>query len=279
MCELPVIRFTDEELDLFACGGAKRAVKCITKKRTPAEGAGHFNDWQYTIEGALTEAALAKHLGVYPTGFTSIGASDCSGHEVRSSPHHDAPLRMMEKDKDNVPYWHITGVNGSYTIRGWIYGRDAKRDEWWGVWKRPEHPCYWVPQSALNSPHERPTITPTGPEDCEAQPEKETEPMITLSIDVSKLDKSRFKRVTKKNGDLAIYCELILLDTPNGQYGDYMVKQGLTKAERDEGIQMPILGNGKDVVSTHRVRDAVREPAPVNRQVEIATSEDEDIPF
>jgi hypothetical protein len=103
--------------------------------------------------------------------------------------------------------------------------------------------------------------------------------MITLSFDVTRLDKSRFKRVTKKNGDLAIYCELILLDTPNGEFGDYMVKQGLTKAERAEGVQMPILGNGKNVVSVQRVRDAVREPAPVNRQVEIATSEDEDIPF
>lgn len=103
--------------------------------------------------------------------------------------------------------------------------------------------------------------------------------MITLSIDVSKLDKSRFKRVTKKNGDLAIYCDLILLETPNGQWGDYMVKQGLTKAEREEGIQMPILGNGKDVVSTQRVRDAVDRPAPVNRQADVATSEDEGIPF
>lgn len=107
--------------------------------------------------------------------------------------------------------------------------------------------------------------------------------MITLSIDVSKLDKSRFKRVTKKNGEPAVYCELVLLETPNGQYGDYMVKQGLTKAERDEGIQMPILGNGKDVVSTQRIKDSVRnalrQPAPVNRQADSATSEDEDIPF
>jgi hypothetical protein len=284
MCELPVIRFTDEELDLFACGGAKRAVKCIAKKRTPAEGAGHFNDWQYTIEGALTEAALAKHLGLYPTGFTSIGASDCSGHEVRSSPHHDAPLRMMQKDKDDAPYWHITGVNGSYTIRGWIYGRDAKRGEWWGVWKRPEHPCYWVPQSALNSPYEPPTITPTGPEDCEAKPEEENELMITLSIDVSKLDKTRFKRVNKRNGELAIYCDLILLETPQSDYGDYMVKQSVTKEEREAKIQMPILGNAKSIIPVkdgmRQVREAVNQTSkkPTLAQ-DWEGQEGEDIPF
>jgi hypothetical protein len=107
--------------------------------------------------------------------------------------------------------------------------------------------------------------------------------MITLSIDVTLLDKSRFKPYTRKNGKVAKFCELVLLDTPNSEFGDYMVKQGTTKAEREEGLQMPILGNGKDVVSTTRIRDAVREsvaePAPVNRQADIATSEDEDIPF
>jgi hypothetical protein len=103
--------------------------------------------------------------------------------------------------------------------------------------------------------------------------------MITLSIDVTKLDKTRFKHVTRRNGEPAIFCELVLFETPNGEFGDYMVKQGLTKAERDEGIQLPILGNGKDVVSVQRVRDAVKAPAPANRQASPATSEDEDIPF
>ena len=188
---------------------------------------------------------------------------------------------MMKRDDDDAPYWFLTGVNGTYTIRGWIFGRDAKRDEWWGTWKRPDHPCYWVPQHALNSPHEPPTPLLRGPEDSEAQPLEE--PMITLSIDVTLLDKSRFKSYTRKNGNVAKFCELVLLETPNSEFGDYMVKQGTTKAEREEGLQMPILGNGKDVVSFTRVKDAVREsvaePAPVNRQADVATSEDEDIPF
>lgn len=69
--------------------------------------------------------------------------------------------------------------------------------------------------------------------------------MIGLSINVLDLDKTRFKRVTLKSGKEALYCELVLIDTPNGQYGDYMVKQSVTKEERAARKEMPILGNAK----------------------------------
>ena len=71
--------------------------------------------------------------------------------------------------------------------------------------------------------------------------------MIILSINVLKLDKARFKNVTLKNGDAATFCDLVLIETPNGQYGDYMVKQGVTKEESAARKEMPILGNGKIV--------------------------------
>ena len=71
--------------------------------------------------------------------------------------------------------------------------------------------------------------------------------MITISIDVTLLDKARFKQITRKNGDKAVFAELILIETPDGKYGDYIVKQGVTKEERAARIEMPILGNGKIV--------------------------------
>ena len=69
--------------------------------------------------------------------------------------------------------------------------------------------------------------------------------MITISIDVTLLDKTRFKQVKRKNGDNAVFADLILIETPDGKYGDYIVKQGVTKEERAARIEMPILGNGK----------------------------------
>lgn len=98
--------------------------------------------------------------------------------------------------------------------------------------------------------------------------------MITLSIDVTQLDKTRFKRITRKNGTPAVYADLVLIDTPDGQYGDFMVKQSTTKEERLNGVQTPILGNAKQVVP---VEKAVRE---IQSHVEkTQTEEGEDIPF
>jgi hypothetical protein len=66
--------------------------------------------------------------------------------------------------------------------------------------------------------------------------------MIIVSFDVKKLDKARFFQ-----GKKGLYCELVLIETPGGEYGDYMVKQGVTKEEREQRIEMPILGNAKNV--------------------------------
>jgi len=70
--------------------------------------------------------------------------------------------------------------------------------------------------------------------------------IITISIDVTLLDKARFKRVTRKNGTDAVFCDLVLIETPQGKYGDFMVKQSVTKEERAAKKEMPILGNGKN---------------------------------
>lgn len=69
--------------------------------------------------------------------------------------------------------------------------------------------------------------------------------MITISIDVTLLDRKRFKEVTRQSGAIAKFCDLILIETPNGAHGDYMVKQDCTKEEREAKVQLPILGNGK----------------------------------
>lgn len=105
--------------------------------------------------------------------------------------------------------------------------------------------------------------------------------MITLSIDVTKLDKSRFKHITRKNGDKAIFCELILIETPNGEFGDYMVKESASKEERENKVQLPILGNARDVVPVNRAVKQIREDIdkPSRPQLAQDWSEAEDIPF
>ena len=95
--------------------------------------------------------------------------------------------------------------------------------------------------------------------------------MITLSIDVTRLDKSKF--VVGKKGT---YCNLVLIETPNSNYGDFMVKQDCTKEERESGVQMPILGNGKQrerrVSGYAPSSESSRAPRP-------AEPDDDEIPF
>ena len=68
--------------------------------------------------------------------------------------------------------------------------------------------------------------------------------MITLSIDVLKLDKSRFKPYTRDNGPESLYANLVILETKKG---DLIVKQSMTKEERENGLELPIIGNAKKV--------------------------------
>jgi hypothetical protein len=58
---------------------------------------------------------------------------------------------------------------------------------------------------------------------------------ISLNINVDKVDNKRFFE-----GKKGRYLDLVLYETPESEYGDYMVKQ-----RGDKGERMPILGNGK----------------------------------
>ena len=58
---------------------------------------------------------------------------------------------------------------------------------------------------------------------------------ISISVNVDLVDKSRFFE-----GKKGRYMDLVLFETPESEYGDYLVKQ---RGERNE--KMPILGNAK----------------------------------
>jgi len=58
---------------------------------------------------------------------------------------------------------------------------------------------------------------------------------ISINVNVDKIDKKRFFE-----GKKGRYLDLVLFETPDSDYGDYMVKQ-----RGEKGEKMPILGNGK----------------------------------
>ena len=65
--------------------------------------------------------------------------------------------------------------------------------------------------------------------------------MITIKIDVTKIDKALLYKGTK-----GTYLDVVLFETPDDKFGnDYRVVQGVTKEARAAGGKGAILGNGK----------------------------------
>jgi hypothetical protein len=58
---------------------------------------------------------------------------------------------------------------------------------------------------------------------------------ISCNVNVDKIDKKRLFE-----GKKGRYLDLVLFETPDSDYGEWMVKQ-----RGDKGEKMPILGNGK----------------------------------
>jgi hypothetical protein len=58
---------------------------------------------------------------------------------------------------------------------------------------------------------------------------------ISISVNVDKVDKAKFFK-----GKKGRYLDLVLFETPDSEYGDYLVKQ-----RGEKGEDLPILGNGK----------------------------------
>lgn len=101
--------------------------------------------------------------------------------------------------------------------------------------------------------------------------------MIIAKIDVTKIDKSKLFAGAKGK-----YLDVVLIETPQSQYGDdYMVVQGVSKEDREKGIKGAILGNAKilgqkPVQQQAAAPSPTPAPAPQNRTEQI---DFEDVPF
>lgn len=89
--------------------------------------------------------------------------------------------------------------------------------------------------------------------------------IINVKIDVSLIDKARlFTGKTRADGHAPKYLDLVLVPRREvGQYGDtHIVKQGVTKEEREAGVEMPILGNATERGAPKAPAAAAQKPPP-----------------
>lgn len=136
---------------MVATAGLMRHIQFLDRKAKPQHGQAENTRWDQQIEGALSEYALAQYLNVHWEGAGKPGGDDLKDEEVRVTKYQNGYLPLHKQDKDNKRYWLLTGENGVYTVRGYIYAKDGKKEEYWikKEEKGRDRSCYEVPQSAL----------------------------------------------------------------------------------------------------------------------------------
>jgi len=148
------IEFSPSELMQIGMAGVMRRISAIQKQRSPQHGIRPDAEWQADIEGILGEYALAKYLNRFWSpivGRLDTDMGDVHGFQVRATPWRNGCLIINKKDPDDDVFILVTGENTTgkrWTLRGWLYGRDAKNERFWTA-KQKDRYAYFVPQDQL----------------------------------------------------------------------------------------------------------------------------------
>jgi len=145
-------QITLTQYELFQAGmvALQRNVENIFAGREHAHGFGGSNGWTNHIEGAAGELAFAKWSNKFWSGNVGdLTANDVGKVEVRTASDHNRRLIIHKKDPDDRRFVLVTGIAPTFRIRGWIWGEDAKQEQYWQdpVGGRP---AYFIPHNQLN---------------------------------------------------------------------------------------------------------------------------------
>jgi len=143
-----IIELSIHEILVASQVGVLRQCEDIKASKKSFTGEKQDTAWQRHIEGALSECAMAKFLNVYWNKAPWF-APDVGEVEVRVTALDYGRLIIKEQDKDDMKYYLLTGINGKYNVRGYMYAREAKQEKYLSQ-PSPDRPAaYFVPQSDL----------------------------------------------------------------------------------------------------------------------------------
>ena len=175
------VKLTPSQIMMAAHCGTMRQTMNLKNRKPATYGAGHLNDWQLHIEGCLGEMAVASYLNLYWDGNLGFfSKADVGSLEVRTASNHRYNLILHPADKDDSKFILLTGVNGSYQIHGWIYGREGKKEEFWRdplggrpaffVGKEHLHPIETIRNGTESTSPDTPPHPATPPADAASTP-------------------------------------------------------------------------------------------------------------
>lgn len=149
------VTLTTIEMRMAAFVGCERKLESSLSSRKNHHGM-LDKSWDYDIEGAGAEEAVAKHLGKYWGGkINTFKGSDIGEKiQVRWTNKKDGRLIIRPNDDEDHWFYLVTGFMPSYNIVGYIKARYAKKPEWLEVYnQRPE--AWFVPQDSLQALEEK----------------------------------------------------------------------------------------------------------------------------
>jgi hypothetical protein len=114
--------------------------------------------WTESIEGAAGELAFAKWAGLYWSGSidTFTKEPDVGPYHVRTRSKDWYDMIVRPHDADDEPYVLVIGKSPNFQVIGWLYGREAKQEQWKDT-KGGGNPAYFVPKAELRPIGELPT--------------------------------------------------------------------------------------------------------------------------
>jgi hypothetical protein len=111
--------------------------------------------WEIDVMACQAEMAVALYLNLFwCASLNDFGQRDVGGLvEVRACSQEHYRLILHEDDPDDAPFVHVWAHSPEFTFKGWIFGRDGKRRDFW---EDPAggRPAFFVPNDQLRPMHE-----------------------------------------------------------------------------------------------------------------------------
>jgi hypothetical protein len=144
------VRLTWDELQRAAGVGVIRHTESLKMKLKDAHGLKKKDSlWDYHIQGAIAETAVAKALDIHwQAEVNTFKQPDVGAFQVRSTDRPYGRLILHNNDADDEIFILAIGKIQQWYICGWCYGSEGKLPKYW---EDPQggRPAYFVRQSAL----------------------------------------------------------------------------------------------------------------------------------
>jgi hypothetical protein len=153
---VPEVVLTWDEIWWAASVGIKRHIESKARGLRDNHGYDGTMNWQYDLDGACAELAVAKLLGLRWDGtIDTFKKSDVGGDiQIRHTVPKNNRLIIRPDDNPKHRYMLVTGTDPIYNVVGWIYGSEAMSHKEWLESPVNRPAAFFVGQQHLHNPTE-----------------------------------------------------------------------------------------------------------------------------